>query len=248
MTTRGTFISMLAAAVLLAGAYTPDAEARNPTRRAAVKRTTPVKKAKRRVVKPRTRTRAAKKVPLGVVAGRFQILHKDHVKFMLAGKAKCKHLVVGITNPDPMLTKADKADPARSKARNNPLSYYERYAMVRAALKEAGLRDKDFSVVPLPVNLPKMYKNYLPKDATVFVTVFDKWGERKRQHFVDQGFKTDLLWKRPQSQKGISATTVRKAMVDGQKWDHYVPKSVAKQMRDWDIPGRLKGMAAGLEK
>ena len=240
--TRGKIISMLTAAALLVGTFS-DAEARNPTRRAAVKRATPAKKAKRRVVKPRV-----KKVPLGVVAGRFQILHKDHVKFMLAGKARCKHLVVGITNPDPMLTKADKADPARSKAANNPLSYYERYAMVRAALKEAGLRDKDFSVVPLPVNLPQMYKNYLPKGATVFTTVFDKWGERKMQHFKDQGFKTDLLWKKPKSEKGISATMVRAAMVKDQKWDHFVPRSVAKQMREWDIPGRLKGMAAGLEK
>jgi len=36
----------------------------------------------------------------GVVHGRFQVLHNDHVKYLLAGKARCRHLVVGITNPD----------------------------------------------------------------------------------------------------------------------------------------------------
>lgn len=43
----------------------------------------------------------------GVIHGRFQLLHNDHLKYLLAGKARCEHLVVGITNPDPCLTKAD---------------------------------------------------------------------------------------------------------------------------------------------
>ena len=44
-----------------------------------------------------------------------------------------------LTNPDPSLTRQDRADPNRSQAKNNPLTYYERYLMVRSALVEAGL-------------------------------------------------------------------------------------------------------------
>jgi nicotinamide-nucleotide adenylyltransferase len=32
--------------------------------------------------------------PLGVIHGRFQVLHKDHLKYLLAGKSLCEHLVL----------------------------------------------------------------------------------------------------------------------------------------------------------
>lgn len=255
--TRRALISVILAAVLTAGLHAPGAAlairpataVKSPARVKRqgkvirhVRRLNPLPKIRKLI--QRAASRAAR-VDTGIVAGRFQVLHKDHVKFMMAGKKKCKHLIVGITNPDPSLTRKDAADPARSKAQNNPMTYFERYTLVRSALREAGLKDSQFSVVPLPVNIPKMYDNYIPRGATVFVTVYDKWGERKAQQFKDQGFKTSLLWKAPQEKKGISATTVRKAMVEGTPWEHYVPRSVARQMKKWDIPARLREMASG---
>ncbi|MHA1104206.1 MAG: hypothetical protein ACTSPN_00530 [Promethearchaeota archaeon] len=35
----------------------------------------------------------------------------------MAGKKLCNHLIVGITNPDPSLTKDHDSNPHRSKAR-----------------------------------------------------------------------------------------------------------------------------------
>ena len=58
----------------------------------------------------------------------------DIRRYLLAGKARCEHLVVGITNPDPTLTREDEADPQRSIPSANPLTYFERYVMIRAAL------------------------------------------------------------------------------------------------------------------
>ena len=75
---------------------------------------------------------------VGVIHGRFQVLHNDHLRYLLAGKDLCRHLVVGITNPDPSLTREESADPHRSRPEANPLTYYERQALVRAALGEAG--------------------------------------------------------------------------------------------------------------
>ena len=49
-------------------------------------------------------------IEVGVIVsehGRFQVLHNDHFKYLMAGKAQCRHLVVGITNPDPTLTRRD---------------------------------------------------------------------------------------------------------------------------------------------
>jgi len=237
MTRRSCFI-FIAVAVLTLGIQ-PPAGARKPGAfMARLQRFNTVPRL--RVMIQRATTRP--NIEVGVVAGRFQVLHKDHIKYILAGKKQCKHLVVGITNPDATLTRTDAADPARSKPHNNPMTYYERYTMMRSALKEAGLRDKDFSVVPLPINYPKMYRNYVPSNSTFFVTIYDKWGERKQQQFKDQGWNTAVLWNRPKAHKGISATEVRDRMVSGKKWEHMVPRSVARHLKEWQVPQRLKQM------
>jgi len=114
----------------------------------------------------------------GVIHGRFQILHNDHMKYLMAGKKMCKHLVVGITNPDPFLTRQEDADPNRNAPQANPLTYYERYVMVGSALDEAWVSPREFSIVPFPINIPKLYKYYVPMDAVFFLSIYDKWGKK----------------------------------------------------------------------
>ena len=141
----------------------------------------------------------------GVIHGRFQVLHNDHLSYLLAGKVRCRHLVVGVTNPDPMLTRDDPADPNRSSPLANPLTYFERYTMVRWVLLGAGLDHGDFSVVPFPINLPALYRHYLPMDATFYLTIYDEWGKRKLEQFKAVGLKTEVLWTRDPGNKGLSA-------------------------------------------
>ena len=43
----------------------------------------------------------------------------------------------------------------------NPLTYFERYQLVRVALNEAGLNLNVFSVVPFPINSPEHYRYYV---------------------------------------------------------------------------------------
>ncbi len=178
--------------------------------------------------------------PLGVIHGRFQVLHNDHVAYLLAGRARCRHLVVGITNPDPSLTRSDAADTHRSLPGVNPLTYFERYVMVRDALQEAGTALADFSVVPFPVNVPELYRHYVPLDAVFFLTIYDDWGRRKLELFRSLGLQTEILWERPREQKGLSAGEIRSFMVDGKPWKHLVPPSTARLMERWDISRRLR--------
>ncbi|XCN74127.1 MAG: nicotinate-nucleotide adenylyltransferase [Candidatus Electrothrix aestuarii] len=165
--------------------------------------------------------------PTGVIHGRFQILHNDHLKYLLAGKARCEHLVVGITNPDPCQTKDDAADPKRSSDQANPFTYFQRYQMIRAALTRSGLEDKEFSVVPFPINFPERYRYYVPLDATFFLTIYDDWGERKLEVFQALGLRTEVLWRRTPATKGLSATDIRAKMREGEPWQHLVPPGVA---------------------
>ena len=137
------------------------------------------------------------------------MLHKDHLTYLLAGKKRCRHLVIGITNPEPALTAEDAADRQRSRIEANPFTYFERYRMVYAAMRGAGVEHDRFSIVPLPINFPDRYKFYVPLDAVFFLTIYDDWGEKKLKMFQDLGLKTEILWRRPLSEKGLSSSTIR---------------------------------------
>lgn len=178
-------------------------------------------------------------IDTGVVHGRFQLFHLDHLKYVLAARERCRHLVVGITNPDPTLTKFDAADPHRSLETDNPLTFYERYVIVREALLEAGLDLREFSLVPLPINFPKLYRYYVPLDATFFLTIYDDWGERKLTMFTSLGLKVDVLWRKPASEKGLTATAVRRLMGQGRPWEHLVPPAVARMVKEMGLLERL---------
>ncbi|MDM8549995.1 nicotinate-nucleotide adenylyltransferase [Desulfobacterales bacterium HSG2] len=178
----------------------------------------------------------------GVIHGRFQVLHNDHLKYILAGKEFCEHLIVGITNPDPLMTRDEAADPVRSDPLANPLTYYERYVLIRAALEEAGLDPGRFSIVPLPISMPERYQYYVPLDAVFFLTIYDDWGRQKLAYFKSLGLTPRVLWEVTPDKKGISAGDIRNRMISREPWEDMVPGSVAVFMRKWDIPGRLRTM------
>jgi nicotinamide-nucleotide adenylyltransferase len=179
----------------------------------------------------------------GVIHGRFQVIHNDHMKYLMAGKNLCRHLVVGITNPDPSLTKMENVDPERNSPLANPLTYYERYVLINTALEEKGLKQNQFSVVPFPINYPELYKYYVPMNATFFLTIYDDWGQKKLEYFREQGLKTHVLWEVPFEKKGLSAGSVRDLMIQEKAWEHLVPQRVAATLKEWEIPERLKKMA-----
>ncbi len=177
---------------------------------------------------------------MGVIHGRFQVFHNDHLVYLLSGMALCRHLVVGITNPDPLLTRDENADPKRSDPAANPLTYFERYLMVRAVLEETGIESSRFSVVPFPVNIPELYRYYVPLDALFFLSIYDAWGKRKLEYFKALGLTTHVLKDVPEDQKGLSAADVRRRMAQNEPWEELVPPSVALLMKKWEIPSRIR--------
>ncbi len=178
----------------------------------------------------------------GVIHGRFQILHNDHLAYLLAGKERCRTLVVGITNPDPMLTDKEDISPERDKPISNPLTYFERQLLVRAVLHEHGVNSDEFIVVPFPINFPDMYKHYVPMDALFFLTIYDDWGKKKRDYFQSLGLNTHVLREVPLEKKGISATDIRERMMNDKPWEHLVPQSVVSLLNTWNIATRLRNI------
>jgi len=182
----------------------------------------------------------------GVIHGRFQVLHNDHLFYLLEGKRRCSHLIIGITNPDPSMTRADAADAHRSSEESNPLTYYERYRLVRAAMRESGVPEEQFSIVPYPVNIPDLYRYYVPLDAVFFLTIYDEWGERKLQMFQNLGLNVEVMWRRTPATKGLSACDIRARMARGEEWESFVPRVVAELLKELDVPARIATGCSGL--
>jgi nicotinamide mononucleotide adenylyltransferase len=180
---------------------------------------------------------------IGVAHGRFQVLHHDHVKYILAAKARCRHLIVAITNPDPTLTKYDQADPHRSSPADNPLTYYERYVILKETLLEQGLHHREFSLVPLPINFPELYQYYVPLNAVFYLTIYDAWGERKLKLFESLGLQVEVLWRKTKAEKGLTSSLIRQKITQAQPWEHLVPGAVSTLFVQLGLAERIRRLA-----
>jgi len=164
---------------------------------------------------------------IGIVHGRFQVFHNDHLKYMLEAKKKCEHLIIGICNPEADLMKYTKANPHRSKRSANPFTFFERAMCIKNAMMERGINREEFDIVPFPINFPDKIFNYVPMDAKFYLTIYDEWGREKYKTLKeDLKLDVEVLWEVPLEKKGISASDIRKNMQQGKPWKHLVPNSV----------------------
>ncbi len=178
---------------------------------------------------------------VGVIHGRFQLLHNDHMKYLLAGKERCEHLIIGICNPEVDLTKYTDANPHRSKKSSNPLTYFERMECIKYSMIEAGVKQEEFDIVPFPINFPDKIFNYAPLDAKYYMTIYDEWGEEKLKSLQnDLKLDVEVLWRVTLENKGISASDVRKCIQEGKEWKQFVPKFVYHYIKENGLDQRIK--------
>lgn len=165
--------------------------------------------------------------PVGVVHGRFQPLHHGHMEYILAGLAQCRHLLVGITNPDLARSAESTSDPNRGLPSANPFTYHERMRMVCDALVERGIDRARFDVVPFPISFPELLPSYIPAGACLFVTVYDTWGDEKLATLSRLGWDTQVLWRRTIAERFTTGSEVRRRIRAGLSWKELVPPAVA---------------------
>jgi cytidyltransferase-like protein len=167
---------------------------------------------------------------LGIVLGRFQPIHLGHIEYLRAARKECSRLVIGITNPDLQDLVDTPEDRARSAAGNNPYTYFQRATMVEAACLDDGWNRSDLMVVPAPINTLSSLPQYLPRpeEATVFMTIYDEWGEAKKRKLEGLGYDVVTLWRRSMSERLTSGTRIRAQLRTGtDEWKRFVAPSVA---------------------
>lgn len=182
--------------------------------------------------------------PMGVIHGRFQMLHKGHMEYLLAGLERCRYLLIGISNPDAATTRFTSANPHRSLPLSNPLTYFERFQMIQGALLEAGVARGQFDIVPFPINCPQLLFNYVPREAKYYMTIYDDWSLEKKATLESLGCHVEVMWQRSNAEKFTSGTEVRHRILEGLPWQELVPPFTYRYVTEHHIDQRLCAMAA----
>lgn len=179
----------------------------------------------------------------GVIHGRFQVLHLKHMEYLLAVKMRCKVLYIGITHPD------IKSYPATSPLdvhgtllQDNPLTYIERYEMIRESLLEFGVKREEFEIIPFPVSSPDMLKQYAPADAVYYMSICGDWDREKYQILKSQDLNVEILWERTGEEKGITGTQLRALIAENGEWRQYMTKAAAEYLIIHGIDERIQGL------
>jgi len=174
----------------------------------------------------------------GMVHGRFQPFHNEHLEYLRGAAERSDEVWIGITNPDPERMKLEASDPLRHLRESNPFSYAERLLMVKAAAADLGLEPASVHVIPFPVNEPALWPAYVPEGVTHYLRVFDAWGGTKLERLRDAGYEVVILDEG--AEKRLSATEVREALREGGDWEALVPPGVARVLRELHESRKVK--------
>jgi cytidyltransferase-like protein len=161
--------------------------------------------------------------------GRFQPFHCGHLRYALQVKARCHHLIVGITNPDRRHLTPHPADPSRHLAVSNPFSYYERTRMISASLRDAHLPVECFTIVPFPIDTPELIESYCPK-VPVFLRDRGAWTAAKMSTLAGLGWTAQLIV--DETDLDINGTDIRTRISEQKPWKHLVPPACAKVLEE----------------
>jgi nicotinamide-nucleotide adenylyltransferase len=169
-----------------------------------------------------------------MIHGRFQPFHNGHLEYLMLALERCETLLVGITNPDPTQTAEEKTSDHRHLAESNPYTFFERLLMIRETVIDQAIPLARVVFIPFPVNLPDLWRYYVPPDVVHYVRVFSPWEQAKVERLRGHGYQVQVL--QPGASKEIEATEVRRRLQAGDDWRSLVPAGVARVIEG--LPGR----------
>ncbi len=150
-----------------------------------------------------------KKIPIGIVHGRFQPLHSGHLKYILAGLARCDFLYIGVCTPKLCTKEEAEKTGFPCLPEQNPLSFIERKKMIVEALKEKNIPNKKYKIIKFPSDYKNIEK-YIPKNTTFFMTAWNDEGENKVKALRRLGLKVSVLSSIKKEKGEKSGTEIRK--------------------------------------
>lgn len=173
------------------------------------------------------------------VHGRFQPLHKGHVKYILEAKKRCDFLWIGITQFNISSLIATPNDRHRQIPISNPLTYFERVELITSSLVDEGLSKDNFSCTPFPIETPEYMANFLPVSIPMLTTICDSWNRHKISLLEQNGYNVEVLFELDKKiYEGIEIR--RKIIEDDPSWKDAVTKKTMEFLLKYNIRERLQ--------
>ncbi len=167
-------------------------------------------------------------VKRGLYVGRFQPFHLGHLDAIKCALSEVDELVIVIGSAQ------------YSHYVDNPFTAGERLVMVRTALRDAGISDLRYWVVPVPdVHLHMLWVSSVEGYTPRFDVVFSNEPLTQRL-FSEAGYSVEPI--RFFERKLYSSTVVRERMIKDETWKKLVPKGVANFIKDIDGISRLQDL------
>ena len=178
------------------------------------------------------------KLATASVHGRFQPFHNEHLEYVLAAKAKCDFLWIGITKYDTTPSEFTPLGRPRERPENNPLTYFERISIISESLIEAGLHAGSFGFVPFPIETPHRLAEFMPTSVPCLTTVCEDWNKEKIRILRGYGYAVTVLWER--TEKLVTGGAIREQIVGGDSsWHALVPPATVRAVEELKLRDRL---------
>lgn len=180
-------------------------------------------------------------IPLGCVTGRFQPVHGQHLELFEIALARCRHLVIAVTNPDAAARHKEPASAHRHTRVANPFTYFERVRLLQAAMRERGLAERA-TIVPFDLTRTEQWPHYVPPSAHQFVRAYTGWEREKAARLAQAGYPVTVL--DGDAARRVSAGDIRASLADGDgRWRGLAPPSTVPLLLDFldQVPLRDRG-------
>lgn len=168
-------------------------------------------------------------VKRGLFVGRFQPIHKGHVKAIKDILKQVDELVIVIGSAQ------------YSHGADNPFTTGERITMIRRALESENIPLTRCWIVPVPdLHIHMIWVSEVTGYTPKFDIVYSN-GPLTRRLFIEAGVKVEPV---PFHKRKIySSTVIRERMLKNKSWKELVPKSVAQFIKEIKGIERIQDLA-----
>ncbi len=173
-------------------------------------------------------------VDLACVTGRFQPVHGQHLELFEIALQFSEHLVVAVTNPDSRSLFQSTSSTHRHREQDNPFTYFERVALLRAALAERGLLEKT-TILPFDLGAPEQWAEYVPLTARQYVRIYSAWERDKAELLRAAGYAVVALDGDVAGR--LSSSEIRARMATGGDWQSLVPAATVAPLLGHPLAG-----------
>ena len=180
--------------------------------------------------------------------GRFQPLHLGHVEYLLAAKQRCRFLYVGVTQYIlSRLENTSESAPHRAEPISNPMTFFERQAMIRDVLLECGVPHMEFGVVPFPIEDIAILPEFLPLEVPVLTTIYEEWNREKIARLRAAGYVVEVLY--ADRERVYSGMEIRRLIMTGDtRWKELVPAATIRWVERIGMGQRLLDAAGSVNQ